>query len=118
MTKTLAPRRAPNLARAGSSLILALAAWPALVAAQPSAPDRAARTWAATCATCHSPDQRAPAGIPPIVGRDAETIYRTLLEFKNGQRPAATVMHQHAKGYTDDELRRIANVLAATPAPR
>ena len=51
-------------------------------------------------------------GIPPI-GRDADAVYRALLEFKNNQRPAATVMHQHTKGYTDDELRRIAAVFAA-----
>lgn len=100
-----------------SGLAAALLA-PTLATAQTPAPDRAARTWAATCATCHSPDQRAPAGIPPITGRDAETLYRTLLEFKNGQRPAATVMHQHAKGYTDEELRRIANALAAPAAAR
>ncbi len=90
---------------------------PVLGSAQSATPDRAARTWAATCATCHSPDQRAPAGITPIAGRDAGTLYRTLLAFKNGQRPDATVMHQHAKGYSDDELRRIAQVLAA-PAGR
>ncbi|MGY0196750.1 c-type cytochrome [Leptothrix sp. BB-4] len=100
---------------------LLLAALPTLVSAQAPAPggspDRAARTWAATCLTCHSNDQRAPGAIPLIAGRDAETLYRTLLEFKNGQRPAATVMHQHAKGYSDDELRRIAQALAA-PASR
>ncbi|MCO5120488.1 MAG: c-type cytochrome [Burkholderiaceae bacterium] len=67
--------------------------------------DRQARAWAATCAACHG---AAGDGIPAITGRDAEQIHRTLLEFRNGQRPAATVMHQHAKGYTDDELGRIA----------
>jgi cytochrome c553 len=29
-----------------------------------------------------------------------------MLAFKNGSRPA-TVMHQHAKGYSEDELKRI-----------
>lgn len=79
-------------------------------------PDRQARSWAASCAACHGTDGRSPAGIPAIAGRDAELLYRTLLEFKNGQRPAATVMQQHTKGYSDDELRRIAAVYAATPA--
>mgnify|MGYP000387914749 CR=1 FL=1 len=85
-------------------LVLACAAWPALTLAQGQAPDRAARTWAATCAACHGADGRAQGAIPALAGRDAEQIYRTLLEFRNDQRPAATVMHQHAKGYTDDEL--------------
>jgi cytochrome c553 len=81
--------------------------------AQTAAPtaDRAARTWAAACAACHTP--AAQATIPSLVGRDADTLTRTLLAFKAGQVPGATVMHQHAKGYTDDELRRIAQVLAA-----
>lgn len=75
--------------------------------------DRQARVWAASCAACHGTGGQSVGGIPPI-GRDADAIYRALLEFKNNQRPAATVMHQHAKGYTDDELRRIAAVFAAT----
>ena len=90
---------------------------PTPAAAQASPPDRAARGWAAACMTCHTPDPQSPGSIPSITGRDADTLHRTLLEFKYGQRPAATVMHQHATGYSDDELRRIARVLAA-PAGR
>lgn len=78
--------------------------------------DRQARVWAASCAACHGTDGRGQGAVPPIAGRDAEQLLRTLLEFKNGQRPAATVMAQHAKGYSDEELRRIAQVFAATPA--
>lgn len=76
--------------------------------------DRQARAWAATCAACHGTGGQSQGGIPAI-GRDAEAVLRALLEFRNGQRPAATVMHQHAKGYTEDELRRIAAVFAAAP---
>lgn len=75
--------------------------------------ERQARVWAASCAACHGTGGQSQGGIPPIV-RDADAVYRALLEFKNNQRPAATVMHQHTKGYTDDELRRIAAVFAAT----
>jgi cytochrome subunit of sulfide dehydrogenase len=100
---TPARRRAGSLLAA--SVLAGLAAAPA--AAQGS--DRQARVWAATCVTCHGTGGLAQqAGIPPITGRDADQMLRTLLEFKNGQRPAATVMHQHAKGYTDEELKRIA----------
>ncbi len=80
--------------------------------AQP-APDRAARTWAASCAACHGTDGRTQGSVPALAGRNADQLYQALVEFKNGQRPAATVMHQHTKGYTDDELRRIAQVFAA-----
>lgn len=95
------------------TLIIALAL--AATAAGAQTPDRQARAWAASCAACHGTGGQSQGGIPPI-GRDAAAVHRALLEFKNNQRPAATVMHQHAKGYTDDELRRIAAVLA-TGAP-
>ena len=83
-----------------------------LASAHAQTTDRQARAWAASCAACHGTDGRSAGGIPPITGRDAEVLYRTLLEFKNNQRPAATVMHQHTKGYTDEELRRIAQHFA------
>jgi len=44
--------------------------------------------------------------MPPLAGRKADELLSIMLAFKNGSRPA-TVMHQHAKGYSDDELKRI-----------
>jgi cytochrome c553 len=78
--------------------------------------DRQARSWAASCAACHGTDGRSTGAIPPLAGRNADELLRALLEFKSGQRPAATVMHQHSKGYTDDELKRIAQFFANTAA--
>jgi cytochrome c553 len=45
--------------------------------------------------------------MPAIAGQDRGKLATLLKEFKNGTRPA-TVMHQHAKGYTDQELERLA----------
>lgn len=97
-----------------AALCVAVVSWALPASAQ--GVDRQARAWAATCATCHGADAKA--AIPAIAGRDAEQTYRTLLEFKNGQRPAATVMHQHAKGYSDEQLQRIARAVAALPAAK
>ena len=36
---------------------------------------------------------------------------RALKDFKSGARPA-TVMHQHAKGYTDTEIDQLADFFA------
>lgn len=89
---------------------------PAATTTAPASPaERQVRTWAATCAACHGTEGRDQGAIPAIAGRGAETLYRALIEFKTGQRPAATVMHQHAKGYSDDELRRLAQYFAALP---
>ena len=74
--------------------------------------DFQARAWAASCAACHGTDGKAsnPA-IPSIAGQDKSVLLQKLAAFKNGSLPA-TVMHQHAKGYTDAELARIAAHLA------
>lgn len=93
--------------------IAALSAATTIHTAAAQSVDRQARTWAATCAACHASGSAAAGGIPSLAGKDADQILRALLEFKNGQRPAATVMHQHAKGYSDEELRRIAQALGA-----
>jgi cytochrome subunit of sulfide dehydrogenase len=96
------------------ALLVALSAGALPAAAQ--SVDRQARTWAASCAACHGTEGRSPGAIQALAGRDADTLYRALIEFKTGQRPAATVMHQHTKGYTDEELRRIAQVFAGYSA--
>jgi cytochrome c553 len=45
--------------------------------------------------------------MPAIAGYNAPDLHRMLVEFKEGKRQA-TVMHQLAKGYSSEELRRIA----------
>lgn len=91
-------------------------------AAQPAAPvstpslDRQARAWAASCAACHGTNGLSRGGIPSIAGREPEQALRTLMEFRADQRPASTVMHQHAKGYSEAELQRIVRYLATLPA--
>ena len=99
-------------------LVIAALAGSTSTVATAQAVDRQARVWAASCAACHGTDGRTQGqALPPLAGRPAEGLYRALVEFKTGQRPAATVMHQHTKGYTDEELRRIAAFFAAQPAP-
>lgn len=81
-----------------------------LHAANPDA--RQVRAWAASCAACHGTDGQAQQGAVRLAGRDRKELYGMLLAFKAGERPS-TVMSQHAKGYTDDELRQLAAWFAA-----
>ena len=69
--------------------------------------DQVARSLAANCTGCHGPNDNSVGGIPTIAGLERTYIATVLQEFKAGTRPA-TVMHQHAKGYTDQEFELLA----------
>lgn len=72
-----------------------------------------ARNLAAACFTCHGTDGRSVGGVPPaLAGRSRTELLQALTAFKAGQRPA-TIMHQQAKGYTDEQLRLIAGYFAS-----
>ncbi|MCC7486498.1 MAG: c-type cytochrome [Burkholderiales bacterium] len=90
--------------------VLALAA---LLGAPAQAQDASyARGLAATCFTCHGTDGQSVGGIPPsLAGQDRAYLLQQMMEFKAGKRPA-TIMHQHAKGYTDEQLALIAGYFA------
>ncbi len=72
------------------------------------------RNWAATCTGCHGTNGHSQGGMPLLAGLDKAYIVNAMKEFKAGTRPA-TVMHQHAKGYSDEQIERIAEYFAAQP---
>lgn len=65
-----------------------------------------------SCAACHGTDGKSPGGIPSIHGKSAEFITQALTEFRDGNRPS-TVMGRHAKGYSDEEIKLIAEHFAS-----
>ena len=69
------------------------------------------RVWAAACANCHGTEGRALEGMEALAGKNKDDMLKTLLDFKAGRKPA-TIMHQHAKGYTDAQLDAIAGYFA------
>ncbi len=70
------------------------------------------RVWAAACANCHGTDGRAQPGMEALAGKDKDEITQKMLDFKNGRKPA-TLMHQIAKGYSDEQIAQIAAYFAA-----
>ena len=79
------------------------------------AQDYKARSWAASCAACHGTNGRSEGEVPPLAGKSKADLLALLKEFKEGKRKTATIMHQHAKGYTDSQLERVAEYFSQQP---
>ena len=77
-----------------------------------------ARNLAAACFTCHGTDGRSVGGVPPaLAGKSKAELLEILKGFKTDARPA-TLMHQQAKGYSDQQLEAIAGYFAGVkPGP-
>jgi len=81
--------------------------------AQAQAPSAAqVRSWAAACANCHGTNGQAQPGMESLAGVNKDDIVKKMQDFKAGRKPA-TIMHQLAKGYSDDQIQAIAAYFAA-----
>lgn len=72
------------------------------------------RSWAAACASCHGTDGRALPGaaVPGLAGRPAAYLTERMKAFKaSGEN--VTIMHQIAKGYTDEQIAHLSAYFAA-----
>jgi cytochrome c553 len=92
-------------------------ALPLLLGAMPAQAQDQARYLAATCANCHGTDGRSAGGTPSLAGTPSADIVRKMQDFKTGRTPA-TVMHQLAKGYTDEQIALAAEWFAAQKPAR
>ena len=94
--------------RLATALVLAIT--PLLAQAQSA---DLGRDLAATCANCHGTNGRVVGDtVKPLAGVSADKIVAAMADFKSGAQPA-TIMHQIAKGYTDDQTKAIAAFFAA-----
>ena len=71
-----------------------------------------ARNLAATCANCHGTGGQSRGEVKSLAGLPAESIVAAFNGYKAGTIPA-TLMHQVAKGYTDEQIKLIAGYFAA-----
>lgn len=80
-----------------------------LAAGQPATPisDKDVRIWASSCAACHGTHGKAEGAGFTLAGKPYKELYSELSQFKSGAREGA-VMSKHVRGYSDDELKAIA----------
>lgn len=78
----------------------------------PSHAVESAKVIAATCFGCHGPNGKTVnKNGYSIVGKPAAVIEKTLLQYKE-DKLKGTVMNIIAKGYTDEEIKKVAEYLA------
>jgi len=69
---------------------------------------------AATCANCHGTQGKSvkDPSVPGLAGRPSAYIIEQMQAFKTGTREA-TIMHQIAKGYTEEQIKLMADYFAS-----
>lgn len=93
---------------AAAAFAAAVAILPAPAAAQ-TVP--AGRLLASNCFQCHGTNGKGP-GFDRLAGKSADELYEELQEFKLGREDDGGLMSKHALGYTDAQLRAIAQYLS------
>ena len=73
------------------------------------------RNLAAACANCHGTNGVSVQGMPNLAGQQRTHLMQQMQDFKTGKRPA-TIMHQLAKGYTDEQIDALAAYFSAQKA--
>jgi sulfide dehydrogenase cytochrome subunit len=72
------------------------------------------RLLASNCFQCHGTNGRAVGDMEDLAGEHADEIYEKLLEFR-AVPVGSNVMHVQARGYTDAQLRLIADYFSKQP---
>ncbi len=70
-----------------------------------------ARDLASACANCHGTNGKSVAEVPSLAGVPANVTIQKMKDYRDGKLPA-TIMHQLAKGYTDEQVALIADYYA------
>lgn len=92
----------------GMALIAALSIAPGAFAAPP-----AGQLLASQCAQCHGTNGNGP-GFDEIAGKSSAELYNEMREMKARTR-IESIMDRQARGYTDAQLRLIADYLSTLP---
>ena len=79
-----------------------------IASAQGAANPTLGRNLAAQCANCHGTNGKSAAEVPSLAGQPANVIVQKMKDYRDGKLPAS-IMHQLAKGYTDEQVALMAD---------
>ena len=101
----------PRKLRLRSLFVLPIALASTCVAAQTvtTAPP-AGRLLASNCFQCHGYNGKSSIGFERLAGESSNEIYKELREMRTKSRP--DIMDMHSRGYTDAQIRLIADYLS------
>lgn len=68
---------------------------------------------AQACAGCHGQLGKGQKGTPVLAGYEKDAFARVWEEFRNNQRPAATIMPRIARGYSEAEIATLADYFSS-----
>jgi len=68
---------------------------------------------AQACSGCHGQLGKGQNGTPVLAGYEKDAFSRVWDEFRNNQRPAATIMPRIARGYSDVEIATLADYFSS-----
>ena len=92
--------------------IVATSALAGFAFSQTPASPHLARNLAAQCANCHGTNGKSIAEVPSLAGQPANVIVQKMKDYRDGKLPAS-IMHQLAKGYSDEQVALMANYFSA-----
>ncbi|MCS6996776.1 MAG: c-type cytochrome [Casimicrobiaceae bacterium] len=98
----------------GMGVIATASAQAPSASAAPMSPT-AVRDLASTCANCHGTNGRSVAEVASLAGQPAAAMAQKMRAFKAGQLQA-TIMHQLARGLTDQQIDALAAYFEKLPA--
>lgn len=105
----------PSRLRASKIGVLASAFGPVLALLAGTASAAPLPELIAPCTACHGAGTSENPGVPSLGGQPADYLVTQLFQFREGQREAPP-MNAMAAGFSDDDLRRYSDALAALPA--
>jgi cytochrome c553 len=111
------PHKRQQMPNMKSILITAAATAALLLSGTAGAADQQelyTKALAATCANCHGTNGKSikDGVLPSLAGMKSDYLVEQMQAFKSGARPA-TIMHQIAKGFSDEQIKLLAGFFAS-----